>query len=42
MLYEFLIGPNPFNIKKESDLTNIIYQSVNLNINNPQMQGRLD
>jgi len=42
MLHEFLIGPNPFNIKKESDLTNIIYQSVNLNMNDPQINGRLD
>lgn len=28
MLYEFLIGPNPFNIKKEADLSNIIYQDI--------------
>ncbi len=30
MLYEFLIGPNPFNIKQESDLANIIHNSVSL------------
>ena len=30
MLYEFLVGPNPFNIRQEADLTNIISQKVNL------------
>lgn len=30
MLYEFLIGPNPFNIKKEADLSNIIFQNIEI------------
>ena len=42
MLYEFLIGPNPFNIKKEADLANIIHQSVNLDQNDPILRKKLD
>ena len=30
MFYEFLIGPNPFNIKNEADLSNIIFQNIEI------------
>jgi serine/threonine protein kinase len=42
MLYEFLIGPNPFNIKQEADLANIINQSVSLDKNDVGLSKRLD
>lgn len=42
MLYEFLVGPNPFNIKSEGDLANIIYQKVSLNKNDPSLKDKLD
>ena len=42
MLYEFLIGPNPFNIKKEADLANIIYQEVSLDKNESSLKDKLD
>jgi serine/threonine protein kinase len=42
MLYEFLIGPNPFNIKQESDLANIIHVSVSLDKKDAGVRKKLD
>lgn len=42
MLYEFLIGPNPFNIKKEADLSNIIFQNIEIGKDNMNIGNGLD
>ncbi len=42
MLYEFLIGPNPFNIKKEADLSNIIFQNIEIGKDNINIGNGLD
>lgn len=42
MFYEFLIGPNPFNIKKEADLSNIIFQNIEIGKDNINIGNGLD